>query len=195
MATRYWLLKAKSRIQYQVASCEMWTKWYPNRFFSEFLQFSTGAYYSAIAHTQQPPPSESCYNRKLVSHSWWLISVPALVRSQSTGFFLLRFLWTSVVRRESLQMFAVLNRKSTSLHAAYYELSVSKTYKKLSLVTYVCIYIYIYIYIYICMCRLQWPHGMNRLRPLEHWDREFESLSRYGCLCAFILYLCYSLCR
>jgi hypothetical protein len=28
---------------------------------------------------------------------------------------------------------------------------------------------------------------MNRLRPLEHWDRGFESHSRHGCLCAFIL--------
>jgi hypothetical protein len=24
---------------------------------------------------------------------------------------------------------------------------------------------------------------MNRLRPLEHWGRGFESHSRYGCLC------------
>jgi hypothetical protein len=28
---------------------------------------------------------------------------------------------------------------------------------------------------------------MNRLRTLEHWDRGFESHSRYGCLFAFIL--------
>jgi hypothetical protein len=27
-------------------------------------------------------------------------------------------------------------------------------------------------------------------RLLEHWDREFESESRYACLCAFILCLC-----
>jgi hypothetical protein len=31
---------------------------------------------------------------------------------------------------------------------------------------------------------------MNRLRPLEHWDRGFESHLRHGCLCAFILCLC-----
>jgi hypothetical protein len=30
---------------------------------------------------------------------------------------------------------------------------------------------------------------MNRLRPLEHWDRGFESHSRHGCLCAFILFV------
>jgi hypothetical protein len=29
-----------------------------------------------------------------------------------------------------------------------------------------------------------------RHRPLEHWDRWFESHSRYECLCAFILCLC-----
>jgi hypothetical protein len=28
---------------------------------------------------------------------------------------------------------------------------------------------------------------MNCLRPLKHWDRGFESQSRHGCLCAFIL--------
>ncbi|PNF20715.1 hypothetical protein B7P43_G17653 [Cryptotermes secundus] len=30
---------------------------------------------------------------------------------------------------------------------------------------------------------------MNRLRPLERWDHGFESNSRYGCLCGFILYV------
>jgi hypothetical protein len=29
--------------------------------------------------------------------------------------------------------------------------------------------------------------GMYSVRPLEHWDRELESHSRHGCLCAFIL--------
>jgi hypothetical protein len=29
--------------------------------------------------------------------------------------------------------------------------------------------------------------GMNRLPPLEHWDRCFKSSSRHGCLCAFVL--------
>jgi hypothetical protein len=33
---------------------------------------------------------------------------------------------------------------------------------------------------------------MNSLRPLEHWDRGFESQSRHGCFCAFILCLCCS---
>jgi hypothetical protein len=36
----------------------------------------------------------------------------------------------------------------------------------------------------------QWPRGVkneNCLRPLKHWDRGFESHSRHGCLCAFIL--------
>jgi hypothetical protein len=37
--------------------------------------------------------------------------------------------------------------------------------------------------------------GMNRLPPLEHWDRGFESHSSHGCLCTFILYLCCSVCR
>jgi hypothetical protein len=32
--------------------------------------------------------------------------------------------------------------------------------------------------------------GMNRRRPLECWDRGFESHSRHGCLRAFILSLC-----
>jgi hypothetical protein len=30
----------------------------------------------------------------------------------------------------------------------------------------------------------------NCLRPLEHWDRGFESHSRHGCLSAFILCMC-----
>jgi hypothetical protein len=30
-------------------------------------------------------------------------------------------------------------------------------------------------------------YGMNRLRSLEHWDLGFESHSRHGCLCTFIL--------
>jgi hypothetical protein len=37
--------------------------------------------------------------------------------------------------------------------------------------------------------------GMDRLRPLEHWDRGFESHSRHGCLSAFILCLCCLVCR
>jgi hypothetical protein len=37
--------------------------------------------------------------------------------------------------------------------------------------------------------RSQWP----RLRPLEHWDRGFESHSRHGCVSVFNLCLC-SLC-
>jgi hypothetical protein len=32
-------------------------------------------------------------------------------------------------------------------------------------------------------------YGMNCLRPLERWDRRFESDSRHGCLSVFILYL------
>jgi hypothetical protein len=32
--------------------------------------------------------------------------------------------------------------------------------------------------------------GMKYLRPLEHWDRGFESHSRHGCLFVFILCLC-----
>jgi hypothetical protein len=35
-------------------------------------------------------------------------------------------------------------------------------------------------------------YGMNRLRPLEQWDRGLESHSRYECLCDFILCLCCS---
>jgi hypothetical protein len=34
-----------------------------------------------------------------------------------------------------------------------------------------------------------------RLRPLEHWDRGFESHSRHGYISAFILCLCCSVCR
>jgi hypothetical protein len=30
---------------------------------------------------------------------------------------------------------------------------------------------------------------MNRLRPLKHWDRGFESHLRHGCLCTFILFV------
>jgi hypothetical protein len=37
--------------------------------------------------------------------------------------------------------------------------------------------------------------GMNSLRSLEHWDREFESHSKHECLCAFIVCLCCSVCR
>jgi hypothetical protein len=37
-------------------------------------------------------------------------------------------------------------------------------------------------------------YSMNRLRPLELWVRGFESHSRYGCSCAFILYFCYPVC-
>jgi hypothetical protein len=37
--------------------------------------------------------------------------------------------------------------------------------------------------------------GMNRLRPLEHWDCGFKSHSRHECLSAFILCLCCSVCR
>jgi hypothetical protein len=31
--------------------------------------------------------------------------------------------------------------------------------------------------------------GMNCLRSPERWDHEFESRSRHGCLCAFILFV------
>jgi hypothetical protein len=37
--------------------------------------------------------------------------------------------------------------------------------------------------------------GMNCLLPLKHWDRGFESHLRHGYLCAFILRLCYPVCR
>jgi hypothetical protein len=36
--------------------------------------------------------------------------------------------------------------------------------------------------------------GMNCPRSLEHWNRGFEPHSRHGCLCAFILCLCCSVC-
>jgi hypothetical protein len=36
--------------------------------------------------------------------------------------------------------------------------------------------------------------GVNCVRPLERWDREFQSHSRHGCLCAFILCLCCPVC-
>jgi hypothetical protein len=32
-------------------------------------------------------------------------------------------------------------------------------------------------------------HRGRALRSLEHWDRGFESHSRHGCLCAFILFV------
>jgi hypothetical protein len=31
--------------------------------------------------------------------------------------------------------------------------------------------------------------GMNCLRRLKRWGRGFESYSRHGCLCAFILFV------
>jgi hypothetical protein len=37
--------------------------------------------------------------------------------------------------------------------------------------------------------------GMNCLRSLKHCGRGFESHSRHGCLCAFILCLCCPVCR
>jgi hypothetical protein len=36
--------------------------------------------------------------------------------------------------------------------------------------------------------------GMNCLRSLGRWDRGFESHSRHGCMCVFILCLCCSVC-
>jgi hypothetical protein len=36
--------------------------------------------------------------------------------------------------------------------------------------------------------------GMERLRSLEHCNRGFESHSRDGCLCGFLLCLCCSVC-
>jgi hypothetical protein len=33
--------------------------------------------------------------------------------------------------------------------------------------------------------RLQWPRCLR----LEHWDRGFESHSKHGCMCAFILFV------
>jgi hypothetical protein len=44
-------------------------------------------------------------------------------------------------------------------------------------------------------CRSQWSRSLMRLHSLEHWDRGFESHSRHGCLFAFILCLCCSVCR
>jgi hypothetical protein len=40
--------------------------------------------------------------------------------------------------------------------------------------------------------RSQWPRGLglNYLRPLERWDRGFESHLRHGCLCAFCVLSC-----
>jgi hypothetical protein len=36
---------------------------------------------------------------------------------------------------------------------------------------------------------------INCLRPLEYWDRGFESYSMHRYLCAFILCLCCSVCK
>jgi hypothetical protein len=41
----------------------------------------------------------------------------------------------------------------------------------------------------------QWQCCLNLLRPVEHWGHGFESPSRHGCLCVFILCLCCSVCR
>jgi hypothetical protein len=48
--------------------------------------------------------------------------------------------------------------------------------------------------------KLLWPRsahhiggavwGMNCLQPLKHWDPRFESHSRHGCLCVFVLLSC-----
>jgi hypothetical protein len=46
-------------------------------------------------------------------------------------------------------------------------------------------------------CRSQWPHGLrnrNSLRPLEHWDREFETDSRHGRLCMRLFCVCVVAC-
>jgi hypothetical protein len=45
--------------------------------------------------------------------------------------------------------------------------------------------------------RSQWPRHLRYelFHPLEHCDRMFESHSRHGCLFAFILCLCSSVCR
>jgi hypothetical protein len=40
-------------------------------------------------------------------------------------------------------------------------------------------------------CRSQWPRSLRH----EHWNRGFVSHSMHGCLCAFILCLCCSVCR
>jgi hypothetical protein len=37
--------------------------------------------------------------------------------------------------------------------------------------------------------------GVIYLRPLEHWNRGFESRSRYGCLCVRLFCVCIVLCR
>jgi hypothetical protein len=37
--------------------------------------------------------------------------------------------------------------------------------------------------------------GMNCLSSLERWDRTFKSHLTHGCLCAFVLCLCCSVCR
>jgi hypothetical protein len=43
--------------------------------------------------------------------------------------------------------------------------------------------------------RSQWPRGLrHELRSLERWDREFESHSRYGCLCVRLFCVCVVLC-
>jgi hypothetical protein len=39
------------------------------------------------------------------------------------------------------------------------------------------------------------PKGMDCLHPLNYWDRGFEAQSSHGYLCAFILCLCYPVCR
>jgi hypothetical protein len=36
--------------------------------------------------------------------------------------------------------------------------------------------------------------GINSLRPLEHWDRGFESHSRNRCLCVRLFCVCVILC-
>jgi hypothetical protein len=41
------------------------------------------------------------------------------------------------------------------------------------------------------LSRSQWRRGLS----VERWERGFESHSRHGCLCAFILCLCCSVCR
>jgi hypothetical protein len=44
--------------------------------------------------------------------------------------------------------------------------------------------------------RSQWPRDVrHELSSLERCDRGFESHSRHGCLCAFILCLCCYVCR
>jgi hypothetical protein len=48
------------------------------------------------------------------------------------------------------------------------------------------------------MDRSQWPRGLRHevsFRPLERWDRGFESHSRYECLyCVRLFYVCVVLC-